>query len=143
VRAQIAGWQIADGEIQVPTPGLVLRRVALRLRQAAEGSSDDLTLIEGTIAWARFDDRNGLAESVIAAEGFEVLTQEAATAADPGPEIGRAVRLAGHLYSVGSYEFEAFGLPDVAQDWTVTTVERVGVDDFMVDLNPVEFRFNN
>jgi hypothetical protein len=142
VRARIAGWQIADGEIEAPVPGSVLDRVALRLSQAAQDSSDHLAVIEGTISWARFDDENGFMETVVAAEGFNVLTQEPATAADPVPAIGTSVRRTGRLHSVGSYEFDAFGLPDVTQAWMVLAVEPVGIDDFMVDIDPVEFRFN-
>ncbi|MDX6254632.1 MAG: hypothetical protein QOJ11_966 [Frankiales bacterium] len=98
--------------------------------------------MEGAITWARFDDRNGLLESVITADRFKVLTRAPATPADPVPTLGTSVRQAGRLYSVGSYEFDAFRLPDVRQSWLVLAAEQVGPDNVMVDVEPVEFRFN-
>ena len=136
MRAFIAEWQIADGEIAIPLAGSFLDDLALRLGPGAQATSEDEVLVEGTITWARFDERNGLLESVIAAERFSVLTQDPATLEDPVPAVGTPVRRAGRLHSVGSYEVDAFGLPDVRQSWLVLAAERVGLDDLMVELEP-------
>jgi hypothetical protein len=139
MRARIAEWQIADGDVETPVAGSVLEGLALRLHTTGHAGEDEV-VVEGTITWARFDERNGLLESVITADRFKVLTQARATPADPVPTLGTLVRQAGRLHSVGSYEFDSFRLPDVTQSWLVLAAQQ-GPDDYMVDVDPVEFRF--
>jgi hypothetical protein len=137
LRARIAGWQIVDGDVETPVAGSVLEGCALRLHTTGHAGEDEV-VVEGTITWARFDERNGLLESVITADRFTVLAQAPATPADPLPRLGTPVRQAGRLHSIGSYEFDAFGLPDVTQSWLVLAGEKVERDDFMVDVEPVD-----
>ncbi|MEN0130867.1 MAG: hypothetical protein AAGC49_15630 [Brevundimonas sp.] len=141
MRAIISGWMIADGEVADPVAGKIVKDLALRLYPAPDASAVDRVVVDGATTWSRVDYHNGLVESVIAADRCRLLW-EASTADESLPAIGSVVRQAGTLHSVGAYEFEYFGIPDVRQSWLVLQVERVGVDDRMVELEPVEFRFD-
>jgi len=140
VQALILGWIIADGELATPVPGETLNGLALRLMRDVTDPGWEPVVVQGVTTWARADPDNHVVESVIETPGFRVLTQVPGSHVSVVPEVGARVECTGHLISVGAYEFESFGLPDVSQGWRVLAVRPAGIDDVVADLEPVEFR---
>jgi RNAse (barnase) inhibitor barstar len=150
----IRGWMLVDGDLSYPVPGEVLSGLALRLSSDSSYPEQQAVVVEGTIRWANFDPNalryvplprsqrgNGVMETVVEATGFKVLTYEECSAEEPVPEVGARARREGYLSSAALYEFEAFGLPDVSQNWLVLSVrELTPPDDLLVELEPVEER---
>ncbi|MGQ0845683.1 MAG: hypothetical protein ACT4QF_16295 [Sporichthyaceae bacterium] len=140
----IQGWLIADGDVEEPVPGRMIHGLAVRLTKDSYKVQRDPIEFGGVVEWVRGDSANGLVETVIAANGLRLLTSEPSASADSLPAIGAQVSVVGYLTSVGQYEFEAFGLPDVSGSWRVLAVRPAspGNDSVVADLEPlVEFRF--
>jgi hypothetical protein len=152
VQALINGWILADGDLPMPVAGETLSGLALRLSDQAIDRDQEAVAVEGVITWARLQPDslrfvphpksrrgNGMLETVIQTNGFRVLTGDACLADDPVPEVGAHVRREGYLVSVGPYEFHAFGLPDVSQNWRVLSVRDCRLpDDLLVEFEPFE-----
>jgi len=137
VRAIIDGSQIGDGDIGVPVLGRPLMGLALRFSADDAASADDLAVVEGFVSWSRYDAMNGDLETVITCDRFKVLTRSPASQDDPVPAPGTPIRQLGRLRSVWTYEFEAFALPDVSQQWKVLSAERFGrFGHYRVEIEP-------
>lgn len=139
VQVRIHGWILADRELDEPVPGTTLRGLGVRL--CSDGDDEcEQTGLSGAVRWARFDALNNLVETVVESSGLVVVTQAPGSANTPVPDPGSRFECFGHLHSVGLYEFEDFGLPDVRMDWRVLAVRPVSGDgdDLIVDLEPVE-----
>lgn len=122
LHALLSDYIVADGDVEEPTVAAVLRGLGLRLiprRTSAPATSE---VVDGTVEWLRYDEDNQVFESVVDAGRFRVLTQ--IEGRGPGWSVGSSVRVEGLLVSVGPYEFEAFGLPDIRQDWFVVSTQK-------------------
>lgn len=122
---------VADGDLPVPAPGVVLHGVGLRIRN---GSSSDRghVAFDGEVVWARTDD---LAETRVRGPVFDVLTQASRAAAVP--EEGSRVTITGSLDSIRPHEFADFDLPDVRRSWFVRSLVSRDPDGYVVDAVPL------
>ena len=122
MRVVIPDWLVADEDIAVPRPGVLLGGLGLRLRDysGAIEAPKNLQTIRGRVTWLRADDANELFEMAVDTGAWSVLTQEDFhTRRAERLSLGRRVALTGRLYGVAAYEFIDFALPDVRTDWLV------------------------
>lgn len=137
---RVSGWIIADGDLDEPVEGMILRGLGVRLEPGVSDDGCERTRLSGAVRWARIDSLNGLVETLVESSGVGVLTQSPGSADTALPDLGSRRECSGYLHSIGLYEFEDFGLPDVRMDWRVFAVGPVSEgDDLIVDLEPVEF----
>lgn len=136
LHAQLNDYIVADGDVEEPTAGAVLRGLALRLIPRRTRALATSEVVDGAVEWARYDEDNQFFESVVNAGRFRLLTQ--VEGRGPGWSIGSSVRVEGFLVSVGPYEFEAFGLPDVRQDWFVVSTQKdASGSDYALEIRPL------
>ncbi|WP_157071335.1 hypothetical protein [Curtobacterium ammoniigenes] len=138
LHALLSDYIIADGDVEQPVVGAVLHRLALRVdsHDQSRGSQRTPELVTGVVTWARYNRANNLFEAVVDAGVYRVLTE--VKGRGPGWSVGSVVDVQGVLVSVGPYEFEAFGLPDVRQDWLVVSShqEELG-DGYELEIQPL------
>lgn len=134
MRIHIPDDVVIDDEIPEPLPGVDIPLMAVRLgwMWTADGSDESY---DGVVEWSRADDLNQLVETVFATSTFKALTQDAADGRLP--EVGDRITLRGTLSCVRSYEFEAFGLPDIRQPWRVTALLSQDRDGYLIEAEPI------
>lgn len=148
MRLYIPEDMVFDGYLGEPHGGKALTGLGVKLVSIREGyrgqvDEDQMRHIElsGLVQWSRIGRVDHLMETEIEVEGVRLLTQEYSFDGVPA-EIGTTHTVSGVPLGVRDYEYEDFEIPDVRRDWTVDAVGR-WENFFMVDLRPVEFRFNN
>jgi hypothetical protein len=123
----IVFFDIVMDDLAEPVPGELLSGLALEIvpSRFAQGAVHDLVVIDGTISWARFDSMSSVFEMVVDAEGFRLLTRVWNPANHEFPRVGGEVSVEGYLCGIREYEFEAFGLPQISQDWLVDSAAQL------------------
>lgn len=134
MRIDIPDDVVIGDEIPEPLPGVVIPLMAVRLgwRWTADGRDEPY---DGLVEWSRADELNQLFETVFTTSTFKALTQD--TAEGRLPEVGDRITLRGTLSCVRSYEFEAFDLPDVRQQWRVTSLLSHDQDGYLIEAEPI------
>lgn len=131
---------VADGDVDEPTAGAVLRfgvRV-VDFRGAIE-EPRRLLRLEGRVTWARFDHFGIGAELVVATDdGFPVLTQGTSNDEETMPRPGDLVVVEGRAIAIAGNEYVDSALPDVRTEWIVGSwSQREETLDYYVHVRPV------
>lgn len=128
---------VYDGEVERPVTGERLTGLGLRLDERDWAEVGRPVTVTGVVRWVRDDGQTS--EAVVECDGFSVLVTTPTGRPAPGA-VGGTVRVRGHLTSIGPYEFDEFGLPDVTRDWIVRSVEVTAEPmlDFLVEIDPLD-----
>lgn len=138
MRVYIPEDMVFDGYLGEPHEGKILTGLGVKLSLNGQDGPQQIAL-SGLVIWSRIDRVNGLTETEMEVDGISLLTQEHVFGMT-APDVGSTREVLGVPLGVRDYEYDDFELPDVRMDWTVDAVAR-WQNFFMVDLHPVEFRF--